>query len=556
MVAQTRAASADIRVFAAAREVSMMDTENNKENRKADENSEEHQESKKLTDSEYRFMDQVIRKKPVDWKKIFFRFVWIVVAGVLIGLIAAAVLVRMVPELKQAYVSHKFGGTITISEDEDPSYSEAVAVSSSSEEESSISASGTSSDSRGGNMSVSSGSESGDSETDSAEEPSGSLSLSETSGVTTDSNDNIHIVSDGGESSAESTSAGEDSGASTEPAEITDNEGEDTDTADSGITLEEYGQLYQQMADLADSVSFSLVKVTGIVSEMDYFDQGYLTEREAAGLIIAENSTQMYILTEYRAIADAETIQVELPDGTQTGAQLRKADDNTGLCVLYIPLSQIALSTRSICQIAPLGNSYSVKKGEPVLALGSPSGYSDSVEIGAVTSVSSSAYLTDNVYRLFATDIKGASGGSGVLVNMAGRIIGIIDQSLSPDGGATVTAIAISGIKSLIETLSNNNEIPYLGITGQEVSDTIAQQTGMPTGVLVTDVEDNSPAMLSGLKIYDVITEISGRKITTFRDYHNLLYTLKPGDVVTVTAMRKGADGYSAVSFSMSVGSR
>lgn len=175
---------------------------------------------------------------------------------------------------------------------------------------------------------------------------------------------------------------------------------------------------------------------------------------------------------------------------------------------------------------------------------------------GAVTSVSSSAYLTDNVYKLLATDIKGAVSGSGVLVNMDGKIIGIIDQSLNPDDGENVTALAISGIKSLIEALSNNDTIPYLGITGQEVSENVSQKTGMPVGVLVTNVVGDSPAMLSGLKTYDVITDISGRKITSFTDYHNLLYTLKPGDVITITAMRKGADGYAEVSFSASVGAR
>jgi len=541
----------------------IMDTEN-KANRKPGESDKDHQDTKNLTDSEYRFMDQVIRKKPVDWKKIVLRFVWIVVAGVLIGLIAAAVLVRMVPELKQAYVSHKLGGTITISLDEDPAYREAVAVSSSSSDENSsssvsLSSVSTSSAESTENLPVSSVSDAVDSASESVDCSSVSSS-SETSGVTTDSHNRIHIASGNGDTPAE-----ENSGTVSCSSEATDAENGDNgiagnsgnqDIADSGITLEEYGQLYQQMADLADTVSSSIVTVTGITSEMDYFDQGYLSEREASGLIVAENSTQMYILTEYRVISDAESIQVKLPDGTLADAHVRKADAGTGLCILYIPLSLLGESTKTSCQIATLGNSYAVKKGEPVLALGSPSGYSDSVEFGAVTSVSSNAYLTDNVYKLLATDVKGASGGSGVLVDMDGSVIGVIDQNLSPDGGETVTALAVSGIKPLIETLSNNTEIPYIGITGQEVSDTIAQQTGMPAGVLVTNVADDSPAMLSGLKTYDVITEISGKTITTFRDYHNLLYSLHPGDVVTVTAMRKGAEGYTAVSFNVSIGSR
>ena len=528
--------------FTASFTTAMMDSENT-ENKNNEENSEKQKESRKLRDSEYRFMDQEIRRKPVDWKKIVCRFIWIVVAGVLIGVIAAAVLVRMVPELKQAYASHKIGGTITISQDMDPSYQkEAVAVSSSSEAV--TAAVSSSSGSGSADLSASVDSESG---TGSKNGNGNAASSSPANAVTADSSGMIDITSDTGSS---------DETAENTPSTSGTSDGDENSDAGDALTLEQYGRLYGQMADLADELSSSLVKVTGITSEMDYFDQGYLTEREASGLIIAENSTQMYILTEYRIISDTESVQVQFPDGSIIEAQLRKEDTDTGLCVLCIPLDQINASTMASVQTAPLGNSYSVKTGEPVLALGSPSGYSDSVEFGAVTSVSSSAYLTDNVYKLLATDIKGAVSGSGVLVNMDGKIIGIIDQSLNPDDGENVTALAISGIKSLIEALSNNDTIPYLGITGQEVSENVSQKTGMPVGVLVTNVVGDSPAMLSGLKTYDVITEISGRKITSFTDYHNLLYTLKPGDVITITAMRKGADGYAEVSFSASVGAR
>lgn len=528
--------------FTASFTTAMMDSENT-ENKNNEENSEKQKESRKLRDSEYRFMDQEIRRKPVDWKKTVCRFIWIVVAGVLIGVIAAAVLVRMVPELKQAYASHKIGGTITISQDMDPSYQkEAVAVSSSSEAV--TAAVSSSSDSGSADLSAFVDSESG---TGSKNGNGNAASSSPANAVTAGSSGMIDITSDTGSS---------DETAENTPSTSGTSDGDENSDAGDALTLEQYGQLYGQMADLADELSSSLVKVTGITSEMDYFDQGYLTEREASGLIIAENSTQMYILTEYRIISDTESVQVQFPDGSIIEAQLRKEDTDTGLCVLCIPLDQINASTMASVQTAPLGNSYSVKTGEPVLALGSPSGYSDSVEFGAVTSVSSSAYLTDNVYKLLATDIKGAVSGSGVLVNMDGKIIGIIDQSLNPDDGENVTALAISGIKSLIEALSNNDTIPYLGITGQEVSENVSQKTGMPVGVLVTNVVGDSPAMLSGLKTYDVITEISGRKITSFTDYHNLLYTLKPGDVITITAMRKGADGYAEVSFSASVGAR
>lgn len=490
------------------------------------------QDKKKLSDSEYRFMDQVIRKKPVDWKKIVIRFLWIIISGVLIGLIAAAVLVRMVPELRQAYASHKSGGMISIQKDEKTSAQESVtALSASSSEEV------TEAESRSKHQSTSEDTSDGENAVSDRSADSGSDTAS--SSVTKD-----RSGSETGSSSVSTASA----------ASVSPSAG--AVAADSGITLEEYSRLYSDMMDIADKSSGSLVKVTGISSETDYFQENITSTSVKEGLIIAENSTQLYILTEYRAIQDAETIQVTFSDDATAEAHFRKQDPNTGLCIIYVPLDQMNQTTLNQISIANLGNSYIVTTGQPVLALGSPAGYSDSVAFGAVTSVSGTAFLTDCTCGLLTTDIKGSAEGSGVLINLNGDVVGIIDQSLSADNGETVICLSISDIKSLIEELSNNEPIPYVGIRGQDVTDAISRQNGMPEGLLVTSVDDNSPAMLSGIKVYDVITDISGTQIHTFKDYQNLLNSLSPGEVVTVSAMRKGADGYEQVSFSTAVSER
>ena len=111
-----------------------------------------------------------------------------------------------------------------------------------------------------------------------------------------------------------------------------------------------------------------------------------------------------------------------------------------------------------------------------------------------------------------------------------------------------------SQIRDLIESLSNNEARPYIGIRGQDVTEQISNTTGIPKGVLVTSVQPDSPAMLAGIKEYDVIVKINEDKIATFRQYRDSLDELKPGQTATVTAMRKGAAGYAEVEFQIPLG--
>ena len=161
----------------------------------------------------------------------------------------------------------------------------------------------------------------------------------------------------------------------------------------------------------------------------------------------------------------------------------------------------------------------------------------------------------DSEYSILTTDMEGSSSTSGILVNMKGEIIGLIPQNIG-DEGTTITAYAISGIKALIQRLSNNETTAYLGIKGREVTESLSHTTGIPVGLLVTEVTQDSPAMLAGFKEYDVITDISGKKIRTVQDLENVLLKLKADNVITVTAMRQGAEGYAQVTFSVTLGEK
>ena len=251
---------------------------------------------------------------------------------------------------------------------------------------------------------------------------------------------------------------------------------------------------------------------------------------------------------------NVERIQVTFWDGSVIDATYLKHDPNTGLSILKVPRSELKQQTREGMEISPLGNSYGVSQGEPILAVGNPIGYSDSVAYGIITSVTNKISTIDTEYNLLTTDIMGSKEGSGVLVNLDGEIVGIIAQSYSSDDKNIITALAVSQIKPLIEKLSNNEQLNYIGIKGQDVTKEIADKIGIPKGVLVTTIQPDSPAMQSGIKEQDVIVKFNDDKITSLKQYHDSMDKCKPGQKVAITAMRRGAEGYGELPFEVTVG--
>ena len=129
----------------------------------------------------------------------------------------------------------------------------------------------------------------------------------------------------------------------------------------------------------------------------------------------------------------------------------------------------------------------------------------------------------------------GNSEGSGVLVNLDGKIVGVIAQSFSGEADTgVVTALSISDLRKLIEQLSNNEDLIYLGVRGQDISSSLSQKTGIPTGIYVNSVEEDSPAMNAGIQNGDVDQSKKDQKIK-------------------VTAMRKGAEGYVEIVFDVTL---
>lgn len=322
------------------------------------------------------------------------------------------------------------------------------------------------------------------------------------------------------------------------------------------LQLSDYQTMYDCLYEVAESVEKSMVTVTGMSSDVDWFNNKLESENETTGFIIADNSKELLILAERRFIVNASEIKITFVDGVQVPATIKKYDKTTDLAILAVDMSLLTLSTKESIEYAKLGSSISGNKtGDLVIAVGSPLGYEDSLCYGNITSMGNDINEVDINYKLITTDIYGSSNASGALINAKGQIIGIINQSYnSKDLSNQISAIGISELRKVIERMSNANDSVYMGLYVTNVTEWAQTQLKVPQGAYVTDIVLDSPAMLVGIQKGDVVTAIDDVAITSVADYVSELHNHSAEEKVDVIIQRMSVDGYREIELEVTLG--
>ena len=307
--------------------------------------------------------------------------------------------------------------------------------------------------------------------------------------------------------------------------------------------LSDYQLLYEEMAEQARKASRSVVTVTSVVSDVDWFNDIYENEASASGIIVANNGRSILILVSAGTLSDADSIIVTFYDQAKVNAELVRKDTATELAILSVSLMDIEEETMDVIKIASLGSSNGKLLGTPVMALGSPMGTSGSVCYGVVTSEGTVIDQVDSAYKMITTDIYGSRNATGVLFNMEGTVVGIIDNiSTTNDMGNLLTAYGISELKRTIEKMSNNRDRAYLGIHGTDVPREAGVELGVIEGTYIKEVEMDSPAMAAGIQNGDVIIRANETPITSYNRLLDVLYDSEPEDTVEFVLMRQGRE--------------
>ena len=303
--------------------------------------------------------------------------------------------------------------------------------------------------------------------------------------------------------------------------------------------------MYQQLIQIGNQAEKSLVNISVLSMDTDWFDEIYTSQSTVSGVVIGDNGLELLILTGYEEVRGGESLQITFFDRTTAAGTLKNYNKNTGLAMISVNLSDISDSTKGVIQYANLGSSKTTRNGEPVIAVGNPAGVYGSVLFGNLTSVTQTAGIYDGSYTVLTTDMAKADNSSGVLINWDGKIVGIIQNRCEVNGQENmIQAYGISDMKEEIEHLSNSQDLVYMGIIGADVTTTISEQEDIPVGVYVSEVAMDSPAMAGGIQPGDIITSMSWQQVTNLKDVRSILLKCSNGQNIQVVCQRPDKDGY------------
>lgn len=328
----------------------------------------------------------------------------------------------------------------------------------------------------------------------------------------------------------------------------------DTMISNDQITVLDYEKLYGEFQKIAKETERSLVKVTAVNNGIDWFDQTYENHGQSTGIIIGSNGVELLILTDYTSLEFSDGIRVEFCDGKKLTATIKKYDRITDQVILSVNLSEISETTTERIAICSLGNSYEITAGTPVIAIGMADGIYGSRKVGTITSVGSTVSMMDGETRLLVSDMVRNEGAGGVLINLQGEVVGILQNTYEAESmKGMLTAYPISEMKGLIEKLSNNQDLVYLGVYGVTVNEKLAGMESIPEGIYVTKVVMDSPAMQGGIQAGDIIQKINGQNLSTMDQLSEILKKMANKQKITLEGMRLTKDGYKKVTYETEV---
>lgn len=321
------------------------------------------------------------------------------------------------------------------------------------------------------------------------------------------------------------------------------------------LTIDDYKSLYRTLKEVANETGRSIVTVTAVTSDMDWFENLYENSDSSAGLIVANNGKDLLILTGIPENEANVDLSVTFCDGEICAGSLKSSDRDTGLAIISVPLEEIPEDTVRKIKEAELGNSRGTNiVGLPVMALGSPLGIQGSQCFGRTISNQREMSMVDKNIHILSTDIYGSENATGVITNYDGQIMGIISQNTSmEDAPNLLTAYSISDLKGLIEKLSNNSSEAYLGIYGTDVTKAINEENGVPLGLYITKVALDSPALNAGIQSGDVITRLGTAEISSYRDYMEQMMKYQPGDEAVITVQRYSKGEFQEMTFEVTI---
>ena len=311
------------------------------------------------------------------------------------------------------------------------------------------------------------------------------------------------------------------------------------------------------ISGIVDEVMPSIVAITNMteVQYRDFFGRVQNYEGES--------------VTNNHVVSDATTLTVCFYDDQTVSAEVKGTDSSSDLAVVAVKLSDISSDTMKTIKVATVGDSDSIKVGDTAIAIGNALGYGQSVTTGVISALNRGVTLEDETSGetvtngLIQTDAAINPGNSGgALLNVEGQVIGINSAKYSDTAVEGMGyAIPMSKAEPIINDLINRkavdeSESAYLGISGADITEDVANTYNMPNGIYVTKVAEGSAAEKAGIQKGDILTEFDGKEVTSMENMQEILKYYKAGKKVKVKVQVADNGTYKEKELTVKLGKR
>lgn len=299
---------------------------------------------------------------------------------------------------------------------------------------------------------------------------------------------------------------------------------------------------------VVNAVMPSIVSITNVSEQQipNFFggSQSQESKSSGTGIIVGQNDNELLIATNNHVVSDSKTLTVVFDDEKTAEATIKGTDAAKDLAVIAVKKKDISDDTMKKIKVATLGDSKTLKVGEPAIAIGNALGYGQSVTTGVISALDREVTVENITNKLIQTDAAINPGNSGgALLNTKGEVIGINAAKFSSNGVEGMGyAIPISDATPILNKLMTKttrekvgeNEQGYIGIKGANVTQEFSEVYGFPTGAYVSQVTKGGAAEDAGIERGDIIVEFDGTTIDSMETLQNTLQYYKKGEKVKV----------------------
>ncbi len=285
-----------------------------------------------------------------------------------------------------------------------------------------------------------------------------------------------------------------------------------------------------------------------VVAIEAYSQGGFAATSQGSGIIMSSDG---YIITNAHVIEGATGVKVVLGNGEAYTGEVIGLDTQTDLAVVKIEEENLAYVT--------FGDSDEIDVGETILAIGNSWGMQGTITQGIVSGVDR-IVRGETGYDMTFIQVDAAinpGNSGGALVNEYGQVIGINSAKfVSEDVEGIGFAIPINDAMPIIEDIIVNGRVTgraKLGIEGIPIDSIDSRMYGVPVGIQIINIQEDSDLDDKGIVPGDIITAVDGDPVESFDDMKEVTTGKAPGDTIVLTIYRTSSNPLMSDTFDVEI---